>query len=44
MDRDEETQESKNERYINNAELIFIFIFGYILGIGLFLLLLKLYL
>ena len=39
----EETQEKKNSRYMNNAELIFILLVSWVCGIGLFMLLIGLY-
>ena len=39
----EETQEEKNERYMNNAELITVLLVSVICGTGLFILLISLY-
>ena len=39
----EETQEEKNDRYMNNAELLVILLVAFICGTGLFILLISLY-
>ena len=43
MDQNEETQEEKNDRYMNNAELIIVLLVAFICGTGLFMLLITLY-